>query len=195
MKDKEKIYVLVIAVLLGIFTILLSIYYLQDFSAETEFKDSLKIEDIELQQDNLQKIAYASAEIGEMTFVNNGIFDKVYRLPHYAVCVRFGELGEYFFRDVRFDTTFDLGDLGQKRQGETVNVARGSEMKVKIIAAGRPYLSPDFFREDNIEDISVIELKVEQKNFFTVFDPLVFRTDSCEELRAEGKVVKTLKIA
>jgi hypothetical protein len=209
---KKIIYIsmLLISFLIGLS--LVSLYYLQEFSEEVSFSDSIKYSDIKIKTEERinnyqtqEKSIYlqsANVKIGELKLSNNGYFSQIYTFPNFVGCLN--------GKDSRYSRTLLLispfqnyeGDLIEKYYGYSekdrkfeIQVDETKTFDLVLIYPtnyGDQLLSN--FDRNNLRSVTIYKLEDKSNNPFGDYSNSYPYGTNCENMDSNLEAVKTIPI-
>jgi len=94
---KNQIYFFILGFLIVVSSLILLLYFTQDFTEEIKIYDAINFDNIELtnQDSNMKQMGSVYATIGTIELENNGIFAQSYQFPKIIGCLNNPELSQY----------------------------------------------------------------------------------------------------
>ncbi len=185
---KKEIYAVVIGICLLISSIVLTLYYTQNFSSKMTFNKELSF----TSDHTDYNINWIETPIGEITLKNNGIFSQKYILPNYIGCIKLKENSDAKITNYEFEIYL------KGIEDNTVEVPVKKEINQTLFAKYYPHNSGVSFKmlEENVEKVLIYEVKKEEKNPLKIDYGYNYETSQqrCERLEKENKPIRTIEI-
>lgn len=198
MNAKNLFYFVIISILILVGLSVLILYYTQDFEPSFNFKNKINFYDIEVQtsqRGDVNYLARATTEIGNLTLENNGIFTKVYTLPRLVGCLDLNENSNQQSNINQFTfNVFYSNENSQLHSGETLEISSDSSKNFKLIGDYGAYDVPMFYyTSEVISGISIYELPADLKNpFGNNYNYEFYSFENCNYLKTNLKPLATI---
>jgi hypothetical protein len=166
---KNKLYIIVVAILILIAGLLLTFYYLQNFDEDFDFISSINYDSLEIQRTQRGDVNYlgsVTGEIGTLSLKNDGFFSQVYEFPRLVGCIDTKSninQQDLNIRNYQFQITFlNKGITAQPKQ--TIEIDVGDEKDYQLIGQYNSYDVPVYVFQDSVESLSIYELPKNNNN-------------------------------
>ena len=163
---KNKIYIIVLALLSLSMILILGFYYTQDFTEELDFNKSVNYADIEIQTREIKDVTYlsgATATLGKLKLKNNGYFTQEYSVPQLRGCVVLKDTTNKilsFF--VELEPTYNGNEKNRQ-----MSIKVGEEKEYELVGKYNDYYGNylmSLFTRENIDSIKIYKLPKDNLN-------------------------------
>lgn len=185
---EKKVYAGIIGICLLISTIVLILYYTQDFSSEIIFNENFSF----TSDHTDYNINWIETPIGEITLKNKGIFTEKYILPNYVGCIKLKENSDAKITNYEFEIYL------KGIEDNTIEVPIKKEINQTLFAKYYPHNSGVSFKmlEENVKKVLIYEIKKEEKNPLRTEYTYNYKTSQqlCERLEKEKTPIKIIEL-